>query len=1001
MKVGEIMATTSAKSYPNYTSIASVKDYWIKTIAPNYFDFSNTNNYNVGLFGYVNEVMGNTTEDGFNAVAIARREFYPVTAQFTSSLYAMATLQSIDIPLTTPATCRCILIIPQDEIISNSTYDNSTGLYSCTIDDCLKIFAGDLQFMLDYPIQIISNYTDRWTHTVHYDINVKNSLNKSSSTRYISNRVLKENGQYYVALFVDCVRQLQMQEITKTVVKDTILDTVTMDIDFDGNLANFEVFYKENSNAEEIQLSKVLINAKTPNTRYVQYQLVNPNKIRLTFSYNTIFTPKFNSEIIVRVYTSEGKNGNFNQFKEDLVCSSNSEKYPYNANLTIIGRVSGSAIGGKDQLLSEEFRNKVLKAYATNMTITTDNDLQFYFDDLSDDIEGVKILFKKKRDDAFIRLFGAYSVYKDAGKNVIPTNTLETELYKSDIVDDLTQSMTRMTIPAGTVFKYKSDSSYMAIPAKKSDGSLMTLLDVARMEDDSTMYFATPFLIGINMYPNNCGYYMNSVNRTLPIEYTYINDNSVMQFIGSSFTLFRNALDGSNYYKLRIMVTPASDINPDRIAVASDPDDPGNQFRAVHDGIVIKEEYYFDPTIDQGYVRYVLEYTLDDGTTEVAYVQASNTLPINHASVNGYKMRLNVGDRFNAGDVIATKRCVDQGILVIAADLNNRLYANNFYIPFSIQDIDDETGAFILEGYLATNDEIDISEKMVFTHGVFTKTGAEATYIGLNIREQILHMHVLYQNEENNVGHKYDTFTGLGHYTLTNSYITSEDTPFDLVTILSYIRSNLDFYPVDPTHPSDNDDFLITFDEVPLVGAKWASNPERFNYFVTQFALVSDTLNTADMSLNNTFSIDTKFYNTYGKARFFTVGNNLESMEPLDSVRCKFHFGVSLSLVSNKDTFLTKFRKFIQEYIEDDDRITTLGQDLYILNLISAIRENFDEIQYLEYYGFNSYDHSAQKIIGPDLTVYYDQFIPEFLNLNVVQDDNGNDYPEILVDILT
>ena len=1001
MKVGEIMATASTRSYPDYTSIAGVKAYWIETIAPNYFDFTNVNNYNVGLFGYVNEVMGNTAEDSFNAVAIARREFYPVTAQFTSSLYAMATLQSIDIPLTTPATCRCILFIPQNEIIDNSVYDSTTGLYNCTIDNCLKIFAGDLQFMLDYPIQIISNYTDRWTHTVHYDVSVKNSLNTSTSARYISNRVLSENGQNFVALFVDCIRQLEMQEITKTVVKDTILDTVTMDIDFDGNLANFEVFYKENSNTEERQLTKVLINAKTPATPYVQYQLVNQNKIRLTFAYNTIFTPKFNSEIIVRVYTSEGKDGNFNQFKEDLVCSSNSEKYPYNSNFTILGRVSGSATGGKDQMISEQFRNKVLQAYATNMTITTDNDLQFYFDDLSDDIDGVKILFKKKRDDAFIRLFGAYSVYKDAGKNVIPTNTLEVELYKHDIVEDVTQSINRMVIPAGTVFKYKASDSYIAVPAYNTDGTLMTLMDVARSGDETTMYFATPFLIGINLYPNNCGYYMNSVNQTIAIEYTYINDNSAMQFIGSTFSTFRNALDGSNYYKFRIMVSPASDMDINRVAIANDPEESDNQIRAEHNGIVLKEEYFFDETIDQGYVRYVIEYTLDDDTTELAYIQASNTLPINHTSITGYKMKLDVGDTFTAGDILAVKRCDDQGTLVMVTDLSNQLYNNNYYIPLSVQDIDESTQAFILEGYLATDDAIDISEKMTFTHGIFHSNGQEATYLALNIRKQIMQMHVLYRNEDNNVGHQYDQFTGLGQYTLTNSYVTNENEPFDLVTVLSYIRSNLDFYPIDPYNPHDNQDFQIVVDEVPLLGAAWASDPDHFNYFVTQFALVNDVLNHADLSLNNTFSIDTKFYNTYGKARFFTVGNNQDSMNALDSVRCKFHFGVSLNLVSNTDTFLTKFRKFIQEYIEDDDRITTLGQDLYILNMISAIQENFSEILFIEYYGFNSYGHNAQKIIGPDLTVYYDEFIPEFLNLNVVKDDNGNDYPEIIVDILT
>ena len=87
------MATTPTTSYPNYTNISEIKSYWLETIAPHYLDLNNINNYNSGIFGYVNEVMGNTTEDAFNATAIARREFYPVSAQFISSLYAMGTLQ--------------------------------------------------------------------------------------------------------------------------------------------------------------------------------------------------------------------------------------------------------------------------------------------------------------------------------------------------------------------------------------------------------------------------------------------------------------------------------------------------------------------------------------------------------------------------------------------------------------------------------------------------------------------------------------------------------------------------------------------------------------------------------------------------------------------------------------------------------------------------------------------------------------------------------------------
>ena len=153
------MPTTPVNVYPNYTNISDIKKYWLNNIAPNYLELNDINNYNAGIFGYVNEVMGNSVEDAFYATAIARREFYPVSAQFISSMYAMATLQSISIPLCTPSVCKCALIIPQNEIIDNSTFND--GLYECTIDNCLKIFAGDLQFMLDYPIKIISKKTTK------------------------------------------------------------------------------------------------------------------------------------------------------------------------------------------------------------------------------------------------------------------------------------------------------------------------------------------------------------------------------------------------------------------------------------------------------------------------------------------------------------------------------------------------------------------------------------------------------------------------------------------------------------------------------------------------------------------------------------------------------------------------------------------------------------------------------------------------------------------------
>ena len=994
MKVGDFMAIANTNVRASYTNLADIKSYWINTIAPNYFNFSNTNNYNSGIFGYVNEIMANTTEDAFNAIAIARREAYPITAQFTSSMYTMAALQSIEIPLTTPATCKCALIIPQNEIIENSTYKD--GLYECTIDNCLKIFAGDLQFMLDYPIKIISKKTDRWTHTIHYDISVSNSLNKSLDGRYISNKIIKDSGVSYVALFLDVIRQLEMQEITQVVIKDSIMDTITMDIDFDGNLANFEVFYKENANSEEMQLTKVMINAVTPSTPYVQYELVNSNRIRLTFAYNTIFTPKYNSEIVCRVYTSKGSEGNFNAFTEDLVCSSESEKYPYNASMTILGKVNGSATGGADQLLTEEFRNSILKAYSTNNTITTSNDLQLHFDNLSSNISNVKVLFKKKRDDPLIRLFGAYSVMKDDGKNIIPTNTLNIEMLKSEILEDLSSHTNRLSIKAGTIFEYKNENSYTLVPAKNADGSLKSILDIQKETDLNKMYFVNPFLIGINISPNNAGYYMCSTNTYLPIEYTYVNDNSAQQFIGSTLSIYRNSITGSNYYRIRITLTPATDIDPSTMISFNDSKLEENQIRAKYNGRVIKDEYYFDSENNIEYVRYTIQYDTDDESDKLQYIQASNTAPIGKESITGYQMLFSVGDEFIADDIIAVKRVSDLGNLIICGDLNYILHSNNYYLPFTIQGFDDTTQGYIMEAYIATNDEIDLSEKLTITHGIYNRTGITDQNIAIDMRNQIIEMNVLYNNNGSNITNKYTPFAGLNNYTLTNTYISNENNRFDFIGSLPYIRSTIDYLP----GGTEDGDFKISISESPVIGAKWASDKDQYDYFVSKYKDINEKLNSAYYSLENNFSIDSKFYNTYGKAKFFTVGNNSDSMVKLDSVKCRFHFGVKLNIITSSDQFINNFRLFIKDYIENNNSVTTTGQDLYIMNMISEIRSNFSEISYIEYYGFNSYDYMAQKVIGPDLTNFQDNFIPEYLNLDTLVDVNGEVYPNIIVDIL-
>lgn len=973
----------------NYTSISGIKKSWLDLIAPNYFDLDNVNNYNIGILGYINEVMANSVEDAQNATNIARREFYPATAQYISSFYKMATVQNIDIPMATPAHCSIGLLIDQKNIIDNSTYDN--GVYTCVIDNTLKIMADNLQFMLDYPIVILSKKAKTgWTHTIHYDITYSNSLSDDTESKYISSKVIQNTGVSYLLLMIDAVRQVEMVSVSNLILRDTALDSVMFDIDYSGNLANFEVFYRENQTSGLVQLRKILVNGAEPEVPFCYYDHINNAKIRLIFPANNTFTPAMNSEIITRIYTSQGANGNFDKFDGSLTCSSDSEEYPYNSNIMITGLTNGSCIGGRDTPTMEEFRNQILKAYSTNKTYTTSNDLQIYFDDLSNDIDNMRVMFRKKRDDALIRLFGAYTLLKDESNNVVPTNTLAVALQRSDVMA-LDSNATRVMILPGTIFKYRdpsSSSDYTAIPV--DDGRVLTD-DL----DEADTLFTNPFLIGINLNPNTIGYYLNSIDQNYTMDYSFVNDNTENQFITKNVNIKRNSMAGADYYRISLNISAASS-GADLAAIGhiNDKDDEGNIIRAKLDGRVISSKFIHDG--DTGHVELLLRYNDDSEERIVAsnYIQKDPANPENFIYHTGYTPLVNPGDTFVKNDRIAIKNDDDLGKLRITIDFGRILLANQMYIPMTLETVNEEMGGFTYVAYISTDDVVDINSQIVITHGIVHSDGVEEDNLAIPMNGLAMTINAFFLNDDVNYEHQYSSYAYMKGYTQTNTYVTKSDITVDLIQEIGFIRSVVDF-----SQGNTTENYLIEIDEVPLLSAHWAKIASNYTYFVGKLRDTYDKLQYAYRLLENNFAIDLKFYNTYGRSRFYTVGIT-GNIQPLNNINCSFSFGVSLNTVTNQGTFIDNFRAFIKEYVEDTADATSEGKDIYMLNLITDLKTNFPEIGYLEYYGFNEFDHTAQKIIGPDLDSYLDNYIPEFLNVKNAIAMNGTVYPDITVVML-
>lgn len=1222
------------------------QEEWINQIATKYFDLNHISTYRSGLFGYTNEIMGTISEDIYNAVTNVRREFYPNTAAYVSSLYRMAALQQIDAPMARPGTCNAVLLIKEEDILPTIKNSEDNSYY---INNDIRFMADNIPFMLDHPIiitgrsnnQVIADPSDnngafnkstntqkRYAYTTRYDLDSgKNSLD-DSNTLYLKNKIMQQYGERVLLIEVK-LRQVKRRTEEFTINKNAQLSVVTQDITYDGMIANFEVFYRENDGASEIQLTKQILGAETPTEPFCQYMLLDGYTLRLHFPNNIYFTPKFNSTIRVEIYSTLGEEGNFDSFAGDLTCGNEISTFSKNMSIVISGQISGPCAGGTSIPDFEDFRREVVYSYTTNQTICSDNDLQAYFDKNSLDTNN-KILFFKKRDDVFQRLYGAFMLLKNPNEYVIPSNTLDIRLMRGyiDVNGNLTkdsdfdayyESSKRLILKPGAIFRY-ADANNSDRFVLKRDKSINLLKDMSSYESSSNvirsacryMYqgkdrpityestsdhfiyrfytdeevyqmkdgiekadpskideiyqsiqeylknkirnsesldltkyvrayteeiqkeyipnqeedketniraityieyhisisyflYTNPFLISVLTSPNAVAYYLTSANDSLPCKYAEVasGSDSYIQFILNNLYVYRNALLGENFYKFEINIMPSVDtIGPNNENILSSnaikkPDLTSNvnYIIAEADGYVESIRYYqhfkdndgnkltfenienFNEYINsmnyledilQNSIAHIENYNGDpvdlvwDPDTDQFVVQAFSTYsgvydgvyarvkankpyrdgkywslmirisPVlefdnNHKEngftrIPGFNMLYNVGDRFTAQNQIATKKVTDTGIIKAFITINGSEFDDKMmHIPLIVEDYISDGDYFKLCAYVSTDDELGSNGTMHLTNGVYyddiditagihdwKEVDRKMCYISMDRTDFSVYTFIRYEDSNvpkysNYLYVKNDNDLESGQWTFTNKYnINTTDTGFALLRPIQYIRStavaymsNENGYVIDPGDPEESEDrkhckYLIK--SSPVISSEWVKTISNSQYLNEIVRRNYNTINLIYNYLEENFAIDMKFYNTYGRSRFYRVGNKNEAdlMRDLDRVNITLRIGISVDTLSSFEILKDRLNDFIRNYIESLNDIQAQGRPIYLMNLIAAIKQNFEEIGYLEFYGFNDYSSDIQKIessfedVIPNLS--YNEYVPEFINIDEIGD---------------
>ena len=569
-----------------YTSIYEIKDYALNVLGPKYFPEDVIEGYNVGFLGYALDIMSTTTEDMFNTVPIVINEMYPNIAQMPSSIYNYASLFQYSNLLSVPATMDCVILLPMDSLLDNANLSNDGTYLTFTLDQRTTIMVEEHSFMLEYDVLItIRPYRGEHIITASYIRDYTNDLSNIKNP-YIKYQKYNYNGVRYLALLVK-LRRCEKHVHSERILNNDRINVATVNVKFSEQLANFEVFYRESTDYKYTQLKKKIINSRAIKEPFCYYRLKTNDTLELTFSNReNYFKPKFNSEIVVEYYTTNGTEGNFDMYLGDNVeVYRNSEKYENNSRVPVLAIVQSASTGGTDKPTLMNLRDMTADAFATVDSYTTEADLQRHFNSF-DLTERTKVHFIKKRDDIFDRLYTAFSLSKDSLGSYYKTNTLQLKMY-IDQFDHKFEQANRLLLKPSNVFIYDGTSTRQMVKVNDETDLLF----------NNTYVYQNPFLMTLS--DNGVvGYYLNNINDKLPLDYEYANDESMIQFICNNLYVYRSSISKEDTYKFKLYLT----------ATDEDIDSP-----------IVDEN-----GVETGRVKVVLSFVGKNGK-ELAYIECTKT----------------------------------------------------------------------------------------------------------------------------------------------------------------------------------------------------------------------------------------------------------------------------------------------------------------------------------------------------------------------------------------
>lgn len=985
----------------------------------------------IGMFGFLTESMARL----FGAVILdsnmRANEYHTITAKKMDTLLHDASILGVEVENTNPAEMVAYLLINTSDIhradLANIEDNPSDGnkTYYLVIERDTTINIAGYTFMLEWDILVTANYSDtakEYIYSARYltegdedphnndncsgRVYIKEDTLSELTDKYIQGNVIKSNG---ASLFMMRVNLRQMEKKYEYYVVSEIdpISLTGLEFPYDDYLSHFNVYFRENqSSAWEYVRPISMYDTSTYTEKTIQYQVDKDAKVIILNA--TEFVVKYNSEFRIDIFTTNGSNGNitYNGDGSDIVC--NLTSYDGNhvyAGIDLTCIPITAAQYGKDPATIEDVRGKVIRAKGSRNALSTEYDLYNYMKerDMINDY-----FFLKKRSDILEHIYGTFTILRTTNGDIIPSTTLNLIVKKeNDPQNGLHYEDRLLTIKSGTPFRnvinllgekdeegnviisdddqtlldivhenFQSDGSldkFLSTVYNRVDesGNILSNSEVAKKESMMKLY-GLPYTVVYDTLNQLTSLYLTSISRSVDMSATGVNDELEYEanFVIDHINISRNSYLGEDSYKIQVSVMANADYSN---CVLGEYVNSG----VTENALMLKGFVYnrdtSDMTSDAGKEYPYAFFDFDFISFNSGIFTFETNIKIDDALTMTYdNMKINSPDFMY---IINSLRMADEDNIT-----SGTLHLKNI-IPNSACSID----VFNIKIGLAIYYLAAPVNERTGVPSIQLSTDFDGEYIlnDFGYPDPILNSYG-YPEFENSVDNDSDVIP----YIMTNLYTNSSDL-IDFYIDMSYVvRATTDFVDVGSGQ-------YIYFRDVPLLQYSKAIDNDISSRVTNIISDTKEYLDEINMRLDDSFSLDYKFFRTYGPCQYFklekTDSTDQEVLENLD-ITLELNARLKSGITATDSDIISKLRSFLKTYVEklndQDDDYT-----IYMSNITTELENNFsDVLKSIDLVDLNGKGDRYRVVYydKPNLDTYHAQlngrqliknYVPEYINL--------------------